>query len=173
MVSKTFESLNDDKKTRITTALLTEFSDYPLVEAQVARIVKQAGIARGAFYKYFDDLLDAYQYTYHLALQDIHAQLRPSATYDAQLYLQQVTDFVDQVQNSQYYALMQRHFTDNADVVDKPNPQQAAQMTDLAANVWAASILSHETIKQIMLYPDLKAQLLRQLQAALALMDKE
>jgi len=173
MVSKTFESLNDEKKTRITAALLTEFSDYPLVDAQVARIVKQADIARGAFYKYFDDLTDAYQYSYHLALQDIHAQLRPSATYDADMYLQQVTQFVDQAQNSQYFGLIQRHFTDNADVVDKPNPHQAAQMTDLAANVWAASILSHETIKQIMLYPELKSQLLSQLQQALALMDEE
>ena len=173
MVSKTFESLNDDKKARVTAALLTEFSEHALVDAQVARIVKQADIARGAFYKYFDDLTDAYQYSYHLALQDIHAQLRPTAAYDAAVYLTQVEQFVDQAQNSQYYALIQRHFTDNADVLEQPNPERAAQMTALAPNVWAASILSHETIKQIMLYPELKAQLLDQLQHALALMDKE
>ena len=51
MVSQTFKNLAPLKKERITAALLTEFSTYPLKDAQVARIVKDAQIARGAFYK--------------------------------------------------------------------------------------------------------------------------
>ncbi|MHA3065379.1 TetR/AcrR family transcriptional regulator [Lacticaseibacillus saniviri] len=173
MVSKTFESLHDDKKARVTSALLTEFSTYSLDEAQVARIVKDADIARGAFYKYFDDLADAYRYIYGVAMQDIHAQLRPQGDYDAQTYLDQVEQFVDQVQDSQYYALIQQHFTNNTDRVTQPNLARAEQMTSLASNVWAASILSHETIKQIMLYPELKSALLQQLQRALISLGKD
>ena len=54
MVSETFINLSDEKKQKIAQALLKEFSTYPLAKAQVARIVKDAGIARGAFYKYFE-----------------------------------------------------------------------------------------------------------------------
>ena len=62
MVKQTFFNLPDEKKQRVTTALLHEFSNHPLPDAQVARIVTEAEIARGAFYKYFDDLTDAYAY---------------------------------------------------------------------------------------------------------------
>ena len=71
MPSTTFENLNLQKKELITNALLTEFSQHSLASAQVARIVKQAGIARGAFYKYFTDLTEAYQYLYQVAILEI------------------------------------------------------------------------------------------------------
>lgn len=72
MVSETFINLSDEKKQKIAHALLKEFSTYPLAKAQVARIVKDAGIARGAFYKYFGDLKDAYGYLYSLAMKEVH-----------------------------------------------------------------------------------------------------
>ena len=72
MVSETFINLSDEKKQKIAQALLKEFSTYPLAKAQVARIVKDAGIARGAFYKYFEDLKDAYGYLYSLAMKEVH-----------------------------------------------------------------------------------------------------
>ena len=56
MPSRTFQNLKDEKKQRVTAALLTEFSQHSLPDAEVARIIKQAGISRGAFYKYFPDL---------------------------------------------------------------------------------------------------------------------
>ena len=75
MVSETFINLSDEKKQKIVGALLKEFSTYPLAKAQVARIVKDAGIARGAFYKYFGDLKDSYTYLYGLAMKDVHMGL--------------------------------------------------------------------------------------------------
>ena len=51
---------------------MTEFSQHPLAQAQVARIVKQADIARGAFYKYFSDLKDAYQYAFKTVIGRLH-----------------------------------------------------------------------------------------------------
>ena len=61
MASTTFQHLDAAKQQRVLAALITEFSQYPLAQAQVARIVKQADIARGAFYKYFTDLDHAYR----------------------------------------------------------------------------------------------------------------
>ena len=75
MVSTTFKNLSADKQTKIRRALLKEFTEQPLATAQVATIVKTAGIARGAFYKYFEDLTDAYRYLYGVAMQDIHSDI--------------------------------------------------------------------------------------------------
>ena len=68
MVLATFQHLDQTKQQRVLAALVTEFSQHPLAQAQVARIVKQADIARGAFYKYFSDLTDAYQYAFKAAI---------------------------------------------------------------------------------------------------------
>ena len=57
MVKSTFTNLPTAKRQKIEAVLLEEFSTYPLAQAKVSHIVKKADIARGAFYKYFDDLL--------------------------------------------------------------------------------------------------------------------
>ncbi|OXS99673.1 TetR family transcriptional regulator, partial [Lacticaseibacillus rhamnosus] len=48
MVLATFQHLDQTKQQRVLAALVTEFSQHPLAQAQVARIVKQADIACGA-----------------------------------------------------------------------------------------------------------------------------
>ena len=78
MVKQTFKNLPSAKRRRIEAVLLEEFSTYPLADAKVSHIVKNANIARGAFYKYFDDLIDAYVYMYHIAIEDIHARMSPN-----------------------------------------------------------------------------------------------
>ncbi|PTM23621.1 TetR family transcriptional regulator [Lactobacillus sp. PFC-70] len=164
MPTTTFDHLTAPKRDRITAALLTEFSAHSLATAQVARIVKQADIARGAFYKYFADLTDAYQYLYGLALDQIHqavptsvSDLDVTATYAA------VRDFVDQATASPYYALIQRHFQTNEGLL----PVAPAIPATMTAPVWAAMVLSHATIKEIMLRPDSRTASLVRFQTAL------
>lgn len=151
MPTATFQNLATDKRARIITALLHEFSDHSLATAQVARIVKEADIARGAFYKYFADLPDAYEYLYEVALQEIHHNLPTTtqtvaveATYAA------VVNFIEQVTNSRYYALIQHHFQENEGLL----PAGPAAPATMPAPAWAAMVLSHATIKEIMLHPD-------------------
>lgn len=79
MPSSTFLNLPAQKKARVEQALLDEFSRAPLSQAQVSNIVAQAQIARGAFYRYFDDLNDAYRYLLCRALRDLHHDLPSSA----------------------------------------------------------------------------------------------
>ncbi|GEO70707.1 TetR family transcriptional regulator [Levilactobacillus acidifarinae] len=164
MPTPTFDHLVPEKRARITAALLTEFSQHGLADAQVARIVTTADIARGAFYKYFADLTDAYQYLYGVALGEIHHAIPESRNGDLMTDYQAVVQFVDQVSNSRYYDLIQRHFTQNESLV--PTPPLAP--TAMPATAWAAMVLSHATIKEILLAPDQQADALQRLRTALA-----
>ncbi|MFL2028798.1 TetR/AcrR family transcriptional regulator [Loigolactobacillus zhaoyuanensis] len=169
MVSTTFLNLEATKQARITDALLQEFSTHPLATAQVARIVQQAQIARGAFYKYFTDLPDAYRYLYQQAMQEIHSTIPRAAftTFTPTIYLQEVREFVEQAGSSRYYALIKYHLTQNQALL---TPVAASAPANVPSNVWAAGILSHETIKQILLYPDTQAAALKRLASALQAM---
>lgn len=61
MPSETFHKLSDEKKEKIIEAALKEYSRVSPELVLVKNIVKDAGIARGSFYQYFeskDDLLN-------------------------------------------------------------------------------------------------------------------
>lgn len=164
MPSATFDHLNSEKKDRVLAALLTEFSDHSLADAQVARIVTTAGIARGAFYKYFDDLTDAYQTLYRQALTTIHQgfALVSTAEFNPEPYYQAVVSFVEQSTNSQYDEFIRRHYSENESLLPvKPAP------ADLPVADWAAMVLSHATIKEIMLQPASHATALARFKQAL------
>ncbi len=162
-----FENLPQPKKDRITAALLTEFSDHSLAEAQVARIVTGADIARGAFYKYFADLTDAYQYLYGVALTHIHHEFgRPTgAAFNPDSYYEAVASFVDHVAASPYDQLIKRHYRENESLL----PTRALP-EDLPVADWAAMTLSHATIKEIMLQPDQQNTALARFRQALTLL---
>lgn len=164
MPSTTFDHLSTEKKARVTAALLTEFSEHSLAEAQVARIVTTAGIARGAFYKYFADLTDAYQYLYRLALRDIHRDAGGDERqhFDADRIYQGVVAFVDRVNDSQYYDLIRRHYAENESLL--PATPVAPQLPVLA---WAAMVLSHAAIKEILLQPANEAAVCERLRTTL------
>lgn len=106
MVKQTFKNLPSAKRRRIEAVLLEEFSTYPLADAKVSHIVENANIARGAFYKYFDDLIDAYVYMYHIAIKDIHAGMSPDEKFDPNHFYARVVKFIDKVQYSKYEPMM-------------------------------------------------------------------
>ncbi len=60
MPKSTFINLPDEKKCVILSALRKEFVARPIHKASVANIIKTAGIPRGSFYQYFDDLTDSF-----------------------------------------------------------------------------------------------------------------
>lgn len=62
MPSQTFFNLPEDKRERIINAAVDEFSKYSFNNASIARIIEGAGIPRGSFYQYFDDIKDVYKY---------------------------------------------------------------------------------------------------------------
>lgn len=62
MPNETFLNLSDVKKKRIDTILINKFYDRHVSQVKVSEIVTEMKMSRGAFYKYFTDLEDAYTY---------------------------------------------------------------------------------------------------------------
>ena len=75
MVKQTFLNLSEEKKERVLDAARREFSRAPLNEASVANIIKDAGIPRGSFYQYFNDLEDIFYYILENHSKDIRQRL--------------------------------------------------------------------------------------------------
>lgn len=60
MPKKTFYNLTAEKQEVIMCAARKEFARVPLAEASIAQIIKEADIARGSFYQYFEDKDDLF-----------------------------------------------------------------------------------------------------------------
>lgn len=156
MPSVTFDHLSPEKRGHIQQALLNEFSNHSLADAQVARIVKQAHIARGAFYKYFTDLSDAYRYLYRQAMMDIHQPVTGrTGLLSADEYLDEVKQLITSVNRGPYRDLVRHHFQANEGLL-----MTAAGPTPNSATEWAVMTLVHETIKNCLLDPDGQQQAL-------------
>jgi AcrR family transcriptional regulator len=72
MTKSTFNNLSDEKKEVILHALKKEFELYPIHEASVSSIVKRAGISRGSFYQYFENLEYSFFTILELEIVGIH-----------------------------------------------------------------------------------------------------
>jgi Transcriptional regulator len=60
MPTELFFTIDPDKRNRIITASLKEFSSHLYHEASINQIIQEADISRGSFYKYFEDKDDLY-----------------------------------------------------------------------------------------------------------------
>lgn len=58
MIKKTSYNLPEEKRQRIITAVMNEFSSSATEKVSINRIIKAANISRGSFYQYFDDKVD-------------------------------------------------------------------------------------------------------------------
>ena len=173
MVSETFRNLSDEKKEKIAKALLKEFSTYPLSKAQVARIVKDAGIARGAFYKYFGDLKDAYGYLYSLWNERVH--MGPPTRlkeFDPEFFYKMTVDFINQTRCSIYFDLIKLHLSQNQAFIGEDEKQKDAFL-NLNSQVWAAMVLTHEAIDLALFDKKNKAKILKRYHESLCLLQRK
>ncbi|MEE6710740.1 TetR/AcrR family transcriptional regulator [Pediococcus acidilactici] len=167
MPSETLVKLKPTKKAAIEAALLAEFSRYPVAEAQVARIVKDAGISRGAFYNYFADLIDAYRYIYQVAMHDIHQSVHGKMARGLAL-LSTVRGFVENAQSSKYYRLLQMHFRHNEAYV----AHWIAPVKTGGARQWAQQTLVHDTLRGAIVEPETAEARLAQLTTILKILEE-
>lgn len=167
MVKQTFLNLPEEKKERVTEALLHEFSNHALMEAQVARVVKDANIARGAFYKYFDDLTDAYLYLYQKAIKEIHINMTPSADFDPDFFYERVVKFISKTQHSKYEPMMKLHMLQNAAALPGSMKTNSQQLLHMSTEIWSAMVLSHEVINSVFADPDNREQNLKRYKESL------
>lgn len=166
MVQTTFLNLPVEKQKKVRQALLAEFSQHALAKAQVARIVKAAEIVRGAFYTYFSDLTDAYQYLMETTLQEIHVSLPTDAPIVVPTqYIETIRQFFTQATNLDYLNLFQMHYRFNEGVLGA-KPSELVQ-ADYGPARWAIMTLYHQTIQDCILDPEHLEARLGQLQEIL------
>ena len=72
MPKEVFFNLSDEKRDKITSVLRDEFRSKPFYKVNVKDIVEKAGIARGSFYQYFENLEDAYFTILNKETVDVH-----------------------------------------------------------------------------------------------------
>ncbi|KRK09788.1 TetR family transcriptional regulator [Ligilactobacillus pobuzihii E100301 = KCTC 13174] len=166
MVLPTFENLKPDKQNRIRNSLLNEFSNYPLAEAQVARIVSNAGISRGAFYKYFEDLTDAYNYIFDIAMFQIHQEMpkTPNAS-NVDEYVESIRHFVSGTDKKGYKDLIEKHYRYNEGFLGSEPTK--LRLSDDSYSTWAVTVLYHQTVRDIVLDPVNIEQRIEQLRKVL------
>jgi len=70
MPKDTFNNLPEEKKARILNLAIKEFAENPYDVASISKIVREAKIAKGSFYQYFEDKNTLYQYLIELALDE-------------------------------------------------------------------------------------------------------
>ncbi len=75
MPKKTFFNLSDEKKLAVISASKKEFSRVPLANSLVANIIIDAGIPRGSFYQYFEDIEDCFYFVVDEYSKDIKLKL--------------------------------------------------------------------------------------------------
>lgn len=117
MPTTTFLNLNEDKQNQIFHALIKEFSQYRLMEAQVARIINDCSIARGSFYKYFEDIHDSYRYALKRVLKEVHfdvfQQIRAEKQNSLQAFYDATTSFIEDLKGTQYEFFYQKYVVYN------------------------------------------------------------
>ena len=78
MPTQTFQNLPAEKQERVLTAAINEFCQRNVEEANIANIVRQAGISRGSFYQYFNNKEDLYVYVFETLRERRAEYTRPA-----------------------------------------------------------------------------------------------
>lgn len=162
MPKQTFLNLNPAKEEKIAKILLDEFSENSLLDANVNRIVKAAGIARGSFYTYFEDLDDAYSYSLGQVMKSIHGSLAATNPYQATI------NFIETVQDNPYYNFLSNYYVVDEAILDAHHHEQnGLDAVQVQADVpkWLAEVAVHHLIRQYFMAPAEKEQILQLLAA--------
>ncbi len=114
MPKSTFLNLAPEKQTKIVAACREEFETNCLSDASVANIVARLGVARGTFYKYFDDLEACYFYVLAHETKEVHdifIGLLQQNQFDIIASLEQYGELIaDEIHNKKNYALYRNRF---------------------------------------------------------------
>lgn len=94
MPKSTFLNLPNEKKQRLIEILLENFSARHISQVKVADIVEDMAMSRGAFYKYFEDLEDAYTYTIQYYSIQIHRDILIYISQNKQDFFQGIENYL-------------------------------------------------------------------------------
>jgi len=122
MPEKLFYELSKEKRIKVTSAVLDEFSQYSYYESSTNRIVKKAGIAKGSLFKYFSNKKDLYFFIIDSCIEDMVESLQsrltglPEDLFDRVLKYSEL-EFSWYIQQPVKYRLIKRAFKpDNTEI---------------------------------------------------------
>jgi len=111
MPKETFLNLSQNKKQRIEQILLEKFYNRHISQVKVSEIVEAMQMSRGAFYKYFQDLEDAYFYLIHKYAMEIHGDILASISQHKQDFFLGIENFLIYCskldRNERYWQMLQ------------------------------------------------------------------
>jgi AcrR family transcriptional regulator len=85
MALKTFHNLKDEQREKIIKAAFEEFAFYPYQTASLSNIIKKVGVAKGSFYRYFENKISLYSHlldhAYEMRMEQL-SELLDTPTYD-------------------------------------------------------------------------------------------
>ena len=94
MPTKTYHNLPEEKRLKVEKAAIAEFAANPLQSASINAIVSEAGIAKGSFYQYFENIEDLHAHIlgiiYKKKLEVINSLPLDSSNLDTFRYLRRV-----------------------------------------------------------------------------------
>lgn len=121
MPKQTFLNLPDEKRQRIIECALDEFAERGYEKSSINRIVKEAGIAKGSFYQYFEDKFDLYEHIITVTISNPKMASFQIAQHDVQL------------ESIPFFTLIRAMFRRNLDAIGQ-DPRVMKIGVDLAAN---------------------------------------
>ncbi|AYW50639.1 TetR family transcriptional regulator [Tetragenococcus halophilus] len=111
MPKETFLNLSLEKKQHIEQILLEKFYNRHISQVKVSEIVEAMQMSRGAFYKYFQDLEDAYFYLIHKYAMKIHEDILTSISQHKQDFFLGIENFLrycsELDRNDHYWQMLQ------------------------------------------------------------------
>ncbi|MFI6878876.1 TetR/AcrR family transcriptional regulator [Streptomyces sp. NPDC050400] len=77
MPTTTWQRLDPARRERITTAAMTEFGRHGYSAGSLNTVAREAGVAKGSLFQYFDDKLDLFRYVAETAAGRVRDALAP------------------------------------------------------------------------------------------------
>jgi AcrR family transcriptional regulator len=94
MPKKTFLNLNEEKSEGVIKILIDVFYDRNVSQVTVSEIVEALGMSRGAFYKYFSDIYDAYYTIAKKCAYEVHMNIMKFIKNNEDDFIQGVEEFL-------------------------------------------------------------------------------
>lgn len=145
-----FNKISDEKKQRILTAAIQEFSCHGFTSANINVIAEEAGVSVGSLYKYFNNKHDMYLYIISTTVEKLKNILGDIIKENEEL----IATIRKIIQAIQRYSRTDEHATRLYNVMaTEMNPelvvQLASQMEGATANVYAELIKKHQQSGQL------------------------
>lgn len=94
MPKKTFLNLNEEKSKSVIKILIDIFYDRNVSQVTVSEIVDALGMSRGAFYKYFSDIYDAYYTIAKKCAYEVHINIMKFIKNNENDFIQGIEEFL-------------------------------------------------------------------------------